>query len=270
MIISEEHRFVFVHIPKCAGSSVRKRLNRFNEWQVTGPPWIQMDGPSYGHIPLFVLREHFTREFEAVQDYWSFAVVRDPFERFASSVSQRLSEFGDQPIQNLSPKKIRSFIHKTIEYLSQHQQMRGLLPPDYIHFQRQLDYIELNGERIIDSIYTIDQIDELFADVERKTGQKLVGATGQGKSTHVRQTIVYRSDLFRRVIENSRPITNYLSKVLPESTKQSIRDRVYVQRDKRLKGIFEEIYVQAFIRDYYSDDIALYKSHLKTAHSEVP
>ena len=279
MIISNEHRFCFVHIPKCAGSSVRKRLHRFHDWRITEPPWMKMNGPSYikkhpklgllyiGHIPLFVLREHFTREFRAVQDYWSFAVVRNPYERFASSVSQRLLEYGDKPIQNLSPKKIRAFIHETIEYLSQQQQMRDLLPADYIHFQRQLDYIELDGERIIDSIYSIDKIDDLFANIGLKTGQKRLAATRQGENTHEQQTLIFRSDLVRKVIDTSRPITNHLSKLLPDGAKQSIYDRVYVHRDERLKGIFEEDHVQAFIRDYYSDDIALYQSHLKTAHS---
>ena len=274
MVISEEHRFVFVHIPKCAGSSVRRRLFCFNEGLLVGPPWIRNHsklGLLYiGHVPLFVLREYFSHEFETVQNYWSFCVVRNPFDRFASSVPQRTREYNDRPIEKLSTKEIRLFINETIEYLSQHQQVRSLLPSEYIHFQRQIDYIELDGERIIDSIYTVDQIDELFTDVEIKLGQKLAESAGQAKNNRANQTIVFRNNFLRRSIEISRPLTNYLSKVLPESTKQTIRDHVYVPRDKRLKDIFEEDHVQAFIRNYYKDDIALYKSVLETAHCEVP
>ena len=263
MIISEKHQFSFIHIPKCAGTSVRQILQPFDSYQgrFTGRvdhhlTFGQLD---YVHIPLFVLQDHFPSEFEAVMNYWSFAVVRDPFARFASSVSQRLRKYSDRPVQNRPTEDIRSFVHETINYLLQHEQERHLLPPEFIHFQRQIDYIKLDDEQIVGSLYTVNQIGELLADVSQKTGQNLLANASDSSKMSANRTIVYRNDLLRRVIDTSRPVINKFNKFLPEPVKQTLRDRVYVPRDQRIKHLFETEHVQAFIRNYYADDIKLYE-----------
>ncbi len=80
MIISDKHQFAFVHIPKCAGTSLRSILQHFDDRgsKFTGrvDHHTELGELDYVHIPLFALREHFRPEFEAVQQYWSFAVVR--------------------------------------------------------------------------------------------------------------------------------------------------------------------------------------------------
>ncbi|KPP97788.1 sulfotransferase family 2 domain-containing protein [Marinobacter sp. HL-58] len=261
MIISEKHRFVFVHIPKCAGTSIRNPLTPFNEWQLAGPPWQKKNSVlgtlDYGHIPLFTLRHHFPAEFEAVRDYWSFAVMRDPFDRFASSVSQRLRMYSDQPIQKRSLDEVRLVIDESIDYLSRQPREGHLLPPEYIHFQKQVDYIQLDGVRVLDTIYTVNEINDLLLDVGRRVGQNLGEPGTEGGVTQANRTVVFRNDLLRRVIETARPLTDRLGKVLPESVKQQVRERVYVPRDQRMKDLFEADDVQAFVLDYYADDIAL-------------
>jgi hypothetical protein len=89
MIISDRHHFVFAHIPKCAGTSVRDALQHLDDrdgfytGRVDQHPTLGL--LDYVHIPLFNLRDHFRSEFEKAGDYWSFAVVRDPFGRFPSA-----------------------------------------------------------------------------------------------------------------------------------------------------------------------------------------
>lgn len=223
VIISDKHSFAFIHIPKCAGTSIRLPLTPFNSWKLAGPPW-QRNHPilgliDFGHIPLFVLRDHFRPEFEAVQKYWSFAVVRDPYTRFASSVSQRLRMYSNTPIQKRTEDDINSCIREVIDCLSRQRQEQVVLPPDYIHFQRQVDYIQVDGERIVDSIYTVDQFNQLLADVSRHIGQKLPDAEIEEESKTKNRTIVFRNDLVRHMIEASRPATRQLSKLMSERFK---------------------------------------------------
>lgn len=263
MIINDQHQLAFIHIPKCAGTSVRKSLQPFDSRygmftnRVDNHPDLgQLD---YVHIPVYTLSEYFPEEFAAVRDYWSFAVMRDPLVRFASSVSQRMKMYSDQPIQKRSLREIRTVIDESIDYLSRKPRGRHLLPPEYIHFQKQADYIELDGVRILDRIYTVNQIDALMADVEQRVGQSQVESNTAGGVTQANRTVVFRNEFLRRVIETARPITDRLGKVLPESTKQMVRDCVYVPRDQRMKVLFESDDVQVFIRQYYADDIALYR-----------
>ncbi len=265
MIISEEHKFAFLHIPKCAGTSVRKPLEKFDS--LNGRFTARVDNHSalgqldYVHIPLFTLREHFPSEFQAVQEYWSFAVMRDPFSRFASSVSQRLKMYSNQPIQKRSVAEIREAIDQSIDYLAGQPRDGRQLPPEYIHFQKQTDYIKLDGDLIVDKIYRMDEVELLLADLGRRVGQDfLTSASAEGnKSTQANRSVVFRNDLLRRVIEASRPVAKHLSMVLSDSTKQKIRERVYVPRDQRMKDLFAAGDVRAFIRDYYSSDLALYQ-----------
>ena len=56
MIIDDQNKFVFVHIPKCAGSSIRSKLDVFD---TTGgflrPPVQEVDGVGLldlAHLPL--------------------------------------------------------------------------------------------------------------------------------------------------------------------------------------------------------------------------
>ena len=201
MIINDKYEFVFVHIPKCAGTSVHNFIQKFDSEKGIFIGHVghhlALGKLDYAHIPLFVLHEHFPHEFEALQNYWSFAVVRNPFDRFASSLSERLKNFGAKTIQNYSKKEVRPLIYETINYLSRNQKVRCLLPPEYIHFQRQVDYIWLDGKQIIESIYTIDQIKELFADVESKFGKRLVDSSKHARNRHMNRSVVFRNNFLQ-------------------------------------------------------------------------
>ncbi len=271
MIINDEHQFVFVHIPKCAGSFVRDHIKPFDSrkgiYQKISHH-LALGALDFSHIPLFVLREHFPQEFERLQNYSSFAVVRNPFDRFASSLSQHLLK-SSRPISTRSTKEIQCLIHETIDYLSRKQKMRYLLSAEYIHFQRQVDYIEDDGERIIENIYTIGQINELLSDVESKVGRRLVRTSGYASKTMENQSVVFRNDFIRWMYNILRPKIIVLYRRLPKGIKRKISEYIYVSRDERLRDIFQEDHIKDFIRDYYSEDISLYQHILKTADLEA-
>jgi len=268
MIISDEHGFVFVHIPKCAGTTIRKFIKKFNCQKDT---FYGIDNhPDLGrldlaHIPLFTLREHYLSDFEAMQIYWSFAVVRNPYYRFVSSLSERIKNYKVKFIEQCSEKEIRYAILETIEYLTKNEHC--LLSHEFIYFQKQVDYIKLDGEQIIESIYTIEQIDELVADFQSKIGKRFAKPFACISSRNSNRSFVFRNNFIRGVYKTLRPKANSLIQLLPKNIKQRIWDWIYVPTHKRLRGIFEEDHVKAFIRDYYSDDIILYQSVLEAQHS---
>lgn len=272
MIISDKYRFVFIHIPKCAGTAVRKPLQSFDSCKrrFTGrvDDHAVLGRLDYVHIPLFALSEHFPTEFKAVRDYWSFAVMRDPFARFASSVSQRLNMYSDQPIHKRSLEEVRSVVDECIEHLSRQPRNQNLLSPEYIHFQKQVDFIRVDGLRIIDTLYTVDAIGDLIGDVSRCVGQSLATPVAEDGAAHANRTMVFRNDFARRVIETTRPVADRLRTVLPVGTKEMIRDWVYVARDQRMENVFAAEHVRSFISDYYAEDITLYQQVYHHERSE--
>jgi len=96
MIVSDSKSFVFIHNPKTAGTSVRKVLGVYR----TGPDlWGYALYPPIGrildiaHIPLDILIQVHPELFMKIQAYYAFGFVRDPIQRYFSSVQQHIKNF---------------------------------------------------------------------------------------------------------------------------------------------------------------------------------
>lgn len=264
MIISDSHRFVFVHIPKCAGTSIRRRLlcfddrNKFYAGVLTRSP--SLGSLDYAHIPLFFLREHFLSDFEKVMEYHSCAVIREPYDRFSSSVSQRLRSYSDTPIQARSVGEVKSAIEESISFLAKTMNFETLLPAEYVHFQKQTDYTHLEGLQIVDKIYTIEHVSQLLLDLSECVGEDLQAMVQKNNMIQENRTLVHRNTIIRGIVESTRPATSVITDALPVSLKEKLRSLLYVPRDSGLKALFASDYVTDFIRDYYEDDIALWEN----------
>lgn len=117
MIISPRHGFVFVHVPKCAGTSVRTQIATCDSAHValaqTGmhPVLGHID---YGHIPLSQLREHFPTHYDYLERLDAFAVIRDPLSRFGSSLRQLLWQYEKTPMTMIPPNVLRERVLEVI------------------------------------------------------------------------------------------------------------------------------------------------------------
>lgn len=264
MIIDDKHKIAFVHIPKCAGTTLRQHLQEYDRSQGKFTDRVDMHEKlgmlDYVHIPLFVLKEHFPEEFQRVQQYWSFAVIRDPYSRFASSVSQRLKMYGSKPIEALSEKEVRQEVESCIEFIKNNAREQVLLPHDYIHFQRQVDYIYLGKEKIVDAVYATEKVDDLVDILMEKMGhtsEVLIKVKNNEKRKN--NTVVYRNDFVRFLMRIIKPFNRILVSVMPERLKETFKRKVYVGRDERMGSVFSDPSVKRFIDDYYHQDIKLYE-----------
>jgi hypothetical protein len=262
LIINDQYKFVFIHIPKCAGTTLRKFLGRYNDWQIKGPRFFfehpELGPFDYAHIPLFTLREYFAEEFEKLTNYWTFAVIRDPHTRFSSSVSQWFITTRSQPIYKYGLKEIKAEIESIISFLSAQPRKNYQLPAEYIHFQKQVDYLYLDGKQEVDTIYTVNDIEILLDDVSRRVGCDLLAGNHATALERENCAVVHRSEFMRHLVESSRPLSGILKIVLSDKMIQSIRSSMYIPRDQRLYALFSANYVLDFIQDYYSEDLKLW------------
>jgi len=273
MIISDTYRFVFIHIPKCAGSTVRSRLQVFDD---TGGAYTnrvekhsELGRLDYVHMPLFTIKEFFPSEFKKIQSYNTFTIVRDPFARFPSSFSQHMKRYGAGAIKDLSLREVKKELNRVIDYLSGLSFRQGLLPAEYIHFQPQVDYIYLDNEKIVGNIYTVEQINILLKEVESLVGKKR-GAETTKEVEAVNQAVVYRNQAIRALVGPLLPVARtILRPLLPNSVKKSLRSTVYVPQGRYFDDIFESDYVFDFINDFYRQDIGLLKSIELESSKEV-
>lgn len=90
MIISDEKEFIFIHNPKCGGTTVRDSLKRFDThahwyWGQTKINDITIDK---AHMSLSILWMHFPEAFKLMSKYFVFGVVRNPYKRVISSYNE--------------------------------------------------------------------------------------------------------------------------------------------------------------------------------------
>lgn len=259
MIISDHHEFAFIHIPKCAGTNVRNRLLPYDNLNGAHTERVE-DHPVLGptdfvHLPLYTLRDHFPAEFDKVQRYWSFAVLRDPKSRFFSAVAQRVRMYRGAVLRELSEDQIASEISAAIADL---QDRQGRLPPDLIHFQRQVDYVMLDGRQVIGNLYMTSEVDRLLADLAARVGIETLPETDLMSVYAENRTMVYKNHALRVLIEKLRPSPGSpVLSLIPESVKKRIRSTVYTPSGNQFDTVAERIGVDDFIASYYADDLAL-------------
>lgn len=167
----DQHRCVFVHIPKSAGSSVKQAL------------FPGTEGP--GHRMAMDYQLENPKKFN---DYFVFTFVRNPYDRLVSAYTYLTGNTGSQ--------KDKQF-HR--EVLSKYQDFRdfvlnGLHTKEVQkkwHLRPQHYYtVNFNGDNIVDFIGKVENVDQDFAHVCQKLN-KSAKLVHKNKSARKRDCMAY-------------------------------------------------------------------------------
>tara|TARA_R110000751_G_scaffold14890_20_gene48355 strand:+ start:8634 stop:9464 length:831 start_codon:yes stop_codon:yes gene_type:complete len=187
MIISDHHKLAFIHIPKCAGTSLRQLLVPFDD-QTNAFEGIHENHRWGGridlmHIPLAQLSRHFPNAYAKVAAYRSFAVVRDPGERFVSSLAEHLRYRTGKDLTQLPYELVRRTARKLSARL-----LEGAEPwrdPRLVHFQPQVDYVRHDGRQIVETLVPLEDVSRIPAMLDARYGV----ATGASALAHANRTL---------------------------------------------------------------------------------
>jgi hypothetical protein len=251
MIISDTHRLAFVHIPKCAGVSIKEPLRAVDS---TGGYFSRIgDHPEMGrihfaHIVLRDMAEHFPDEWAKLLSYQSFAVVRDPAERFVSAMFQRLREFKGYAQSAITPETIEQESAEVIRYLETCPERLNL---EHVHFNRQTAYLNFDGRQVVQNLFAIEDMPAIVAFISRATGIE-VEEERKNRSTEFR---------FRSM---TRLLRRPYAALVPYAARNRLRSRMinaglYADA-KRPAMLRPDGRAEGFIRSYYAEDFALLAS----------
>lgn len=156
-MIDGKNKYIFIHIPKCAGTSIEYVLNKrpHREWDNSNKIWVQ-------HATAQQIKKLYCHNYE---DYFSFAFVRNPWDRVVSDyfwVRRDLKIKGSLKNYLLLEK---GFDTQRLGYPHRHKTGRG------DHRLPQSDFI-LNekGANMVDFIGRVENAQEDFNKVCEKIG----------------------------------------------------------------------------------------------------
>ncbi|MBW4708547.1 sulfotransferase family protein [Roseobacter sp. YSTF-M11] len=186
MIILDDKEMAFIHVPKCAGSTVRHQLLEFSNQEDTfkGPAILPDLGKVHlPHLTLDQVRSAFPEAFRKIGSYETFAITRDPISRFASALGQRLKQHKGVNIHTMDEHSKRREMEVVFDVLAAND---GALPSEFIHFTRQSAFIELEGKQIVKHLFPMAKVSELVSVFAEKFGRAHVNPGRHNQSLEFR------------------------------------------------------------------------------------
>lgn len=256
MIICPNHNFVFIHIPKCAGTSMRIQIMKCDpDYIALGRPKVhpELGKIDYGHIPLSTLQEFFPDHYAYLDKFDSFAIVRDPLERFGSALRQVMWQYEKRPMTLIPASEMRD---RTLRMLDEiHSEIDN---PSYrfIFFARQSSFIYLESRKVVKKLVPVSLVPNLINYLGRRTNTKLEAEARANQNVELR---------FKGIGKSAYGINTFLRERLPTGIHSRIKTSVLkVIASKRsaaeANGILDMPEVQDFVATHYKWDDEIYES----------
>ena len=166
MIISDTQKFIFLHIPKCGGTTIRKSLINFDTrnnyfWMFDYLPGAEAESPKLqvdkAHMTLAIFKQLYPRDFELLNDYTVFAFSRNPIKRLISSFweprKRILKTFDENQLDINLKNKIQELFNLYLEKLVLNY---SFLDPSYLHSTPQNMYVTFGKKVVTDVIIKLD------------------------------------------------------------------------------------------------------------------
>ncbi|WP_456388107.1 sulfotransferase family 2 domain-containing protein [Profundibacter sp.] len=260
MIIIERSEFAFVHIPKCAGTTVRNWLTAQTDHDRRFDDYLEVPGVGRyhgAHLTLDVLRDAFPEELAKLRDYWSCTAVRDPFARFSSAFSQYEREFHGRNVQLMTADALQADLSELVMRLKQGEAKKDTT---LMHFLPQSDFIYLDGEKIVNDIIPIERMDVLIERISRHLGisppeKNVANERRQSKVPMLKSTLHRAKKLSRLILP--KPIWRKLHNTAISLLTKKNED----QLDIRALGI------ESFIAEHYAQDTEIHRKALSDISS---
>jgi hypothetical protein len=203
------------------------------------------------HVPLFRLRSHWPKQFDVMSKLDTFAVARDPVERFCSALAQRIRQHHKQEPSDFSPRLVCREIDVVIAHLEQ-----SALFPEYhfVHFCRQTDFTDLEGKRLVRHLYRVDDISRLVAELGRRLNENLL------TDIRVNRTVTFRNRFIARPITFAK---DQAKVILPFSVYSRLREFAmnFLTSDgaDNIKSVVtRSVDIMRFIEVFYGKDFELF------------
>jgi hypothetical protein len=166
--------------------------------------------------------------------------------------------YENQNLKKLNDRDAQKKLDEIMELLDKHRDDE-LLPAKYIHFQRQKDYVFLNGQQVVEHLYLFEDFPGFLSGFAQITGIHLSDEKKDGVKKINQSPFLYRNKFLQSLIQAPRPLKGRLFPLLPESIRSAIKKTIFIPAKIKTNELFLSESVRTFIQDYYRDDLKLYE-----------
>jgi chondroitin 4-sulfotransferase 11 len=194
-VISHKHKFIFVHIPKCAGTSIENLFTPDVNW------WLRKTNlGSEQHLTIGEMKR-INKYNEHLSTYFKFSVIRNPWSRFLSAYKFAKNGF----------RKTRCSFKEFCLNTQKNCPQKGPHKPYYRYIKtQQFDYLcDGSGEIVVDFICKLENLQEDFNIICDKIGIPRKQLPHTNKSKHKHYTEYYDEETRQIVAEKYKKDIEY-------------------------------------------------------------
>jgi len=170
-MISYQNHIIFVHIPKCAGSSIKRVLRGHNNMSFKYDNW---------HHSIRFLVDSLKKDGKDPDHYFKFCISRNPYDRLVSAFSYTFDKVINKNDYHWKQyKKAYSVIEKYIIPKSKIESFKNFIQSDDfsrmfkgnllpVHFRPQFGFISINNELQMDHIGRAEDMDATLDILEER------------------------------------------------------------------------------------------------------
>ena len=193
MLLSHEHKFLYIAIHKTASTSVRRRLQKYSDVKVV----TDSNSPYFFHATASSLVDEFAINKWSWSSYFKFAFVRNPWERLVSAYFYRqkmVKKWKQTPPKNDFYRDVNeSFSHE----LGTTKNFKDWLQKYLINGKREIAMhqykyiVDENQKLLIDFVGKLENINKDFNKIINKIGLDVKPLDNQNRSCHTDYTSYY-------------------------------------------------------------------------------
>ena len=181
-MINHKHKFIFIHIPKTAGTSVEKVLFKPPKKRTTKDLWMFPNKYQTGALQ-HLMASHIIQEvgWDVFFKYFTFSFVRNPYDKMVSQYKYTINERPDL-LRYIGISDSASFK----EYIE-----RVMVTKLHVQWDCQYKFLYINKKCVVDFIGKFENLQEDFNIVCDKIGIPRQQLPHKNKSKHKHYTEYY-------------------------------------------------------------------------------
>ncbi|MBT4519762.1 MAG: sulfotransferase family 2 domain-containing protein [Halieaceae bacterium] len=164
MPICHKNKFIYLHIPRCGGTSIETYFKLFKRSNCYGVVEESEKVIVLHHLTGQGLLKSGRMNRSTYDDYFKFTIIRDPFLRLASDYIWQKKHDRHRIFRELSFSQFVSKAEEIVKERAYHQKQH------FEHFRPMVEYCFHHGELMVDDILLLENLIDGMRRISRHTG----------------------------------------------------------------------------------------------------